>query len=526
MDAVLDLLVVPVVGGVPLLALLVLAVPLTAVLSRHPLRLVGLGGAMVYSLDSAVLALLLWTTGLALGSLDVATAGTGPSGLASLAVVGAVAWVPWIVGYVAAEAPYAARRRVVRAYNIGLSALAGLVFVATALAVRLGVALVLTGGAAPTEVGVWDLAAVVAGSAGYVGVDLVLSALFIARVEHCRFRAVLADPAGLVAAGTALAVNATAVLAALLLALAPYALLLLAPVAVALVLATRTSTTALSEHARAQALYRGAEGCQNATTREAVVEAVLAATSDASAAPAELRDTSPAQDQVGAAIDDEHGRRWLVTGPRANRQPFDSDDRAAVATLAALAAQSLARVGAMDRIRLVAERDALTGVLNRGAFLDLVSRTATGRSAVLFCDVDHFKSVNDTFGHRVGDEVLVQVSTTLREVVGDQGVVGRLGGDEFVVLLPETDPTGAYVLAEKIRLGVESMALGLPDTSVVPSLSIGVVSYPDDGTTADELMISADGAMYASKRGGKNRVTGVQMRVDGPRPGAGVASPP
>jgi diguanylate cyclase (GGDEF)-like protein len=69
------------------------------------------------------------------------------------------------------------------------------------------------------------------------------------------------------------------------------------------------------------------------------------------------------------------------------------------------------------------------------------------------------------------------------------------------------------------------MPVELPDTSVAPSLSIGVVSYPDDGSTADELMISADGAMYASKRGGKNRVTGVQLRVDGPRPGAGVASP-
>ena len=75
----------------------------------------------------------------------------------------------------------------------------------------------------------------------------------------------------------------------------------------------------------------------------------------------------------------------------------------------------------------------------------------------------------------------------------------RYGGDEFVVLLPETDPTGAYVVAEKIRIGVEAMPVDLPDASVAPSLSIGVVSYPDDGSTADELMISADGAMYAQQ---------------------------
>ena len=80
----------------------------------------------------------------------------------------------------------------------------------------------------------------------------------------------------------------------------------------------------------------------------------------------------------------------------------------------------------------------------------------------------------------------------------------RYGGDEFVVLLPETDPTGAYVLAEKIRLGVNAMPIELPDNAPRPS-SIGVVAYPDDGRTADELIISADGAMYASKRGGKDR---------------------
>ena len=80
-----------------------------------------------------------------------------------------------------------------------------------------------------------------------------------------------------------------------------------------------------------------------------------------------------------------------------------------------------------------------------------------------------------------------------------------------MVLLPETDPTGAYVLAEKIRLGVNAMPIELPGSAPRPSLSIGVVAYPDDGRTADELIISADGAMYASKRAGKDRVTGVPV---------------
>jgi predicted signal transduction protein with EAL and GGDEF domain len=80
----------------------------------------------------------------------------------------------------------------------------------------------------------------------------------------------------------------------------------------------------------------------------------------------------------------------------------------------------------------------------------------------------------------------------------------RLGGDEFVALLPETDPTGGWVLAEKIRLTVSEQ--GMPGIDPQPTVSVGVVSYPADGRSADALLVSADRAMYASKRGGKNRV--------------------
>ena len=77
-----------------------------------------------------------------------------------------------------------------------------------------------------------------------------------------------------------------------------------------------------------------------------------------------------------------------------------------------------------------------------------------------------------------------------------------------MVLLPETEPTGAYVLAEKIRLGVEELGVGGAGFNIQTSMSIGAVAYPDDGLTADDLLISADRAMYVSKRQGKNRVVG------------------
>jgi diguanylate cyclase (GGDEF)-like protein len=172
--------------------------------------------------------------------------------------------------------------------------------------------------------------------------------------------------------------------------------------------------------------------------------------------------------------------------------------------------------------------DPLTELFNRGFFFAALEReiARSARSGRGFCllmmDLDELKAVNDRLGHFHGDRVLRAVGGIVSEGVRRIDTAARYGGDEFVVLLPETDPTGAYVVAEKIRLGVQDLELGLADAAVRPSLSIGVVSYPDDGNTADELMISADGAMYRSKRAGKNRVTGVDVPADSPS----VASTP
>jgi diguanylate cyclase (GGDEF)-like protein len=164
--------------------------------------------------------------------------------------------------------------------------------------------------------------------------------------------------------------------------------------------------------------------------------------------------------------------------------------------------------------------DPLTGLFNRTFFFAAIEReiTRSARSGRGFCllmmDLDELKAVNDRFGHFHGDRVLHGVGEVIMSGVRKLDTAARYGGDEFVVLLPETDPTGAFVLAEKIRLGVRAMQLGLPPGSPQPSLSVGVVSFPDDGRTTDELMISADGAMYASKRAGKDRVTGIPVSVE------------
>jgi diguanylate cyclase (GGDEF)-like protein len=161
--------------------------------------------------------------------------------------------------------------------------------------------------------------------------------------------------------------------------------------------------------------------------------------------------------------------------------------------------------------------DPLTSLFNRGFFFAALEReiARSARSGRGFCllmmDLDELKSINDRLGHFHGDRVLAAVGQVVSDGVRRIDTAARYGGDEFVVLLPETDPTGAFVLAEKIRIGVNELGLDLPEETVRPSLSVGVVSYPDDGGTADELMISADRAMYTSKRAGKNRVTGVNV---------------
>jgi len=170
---------------------------------------------------------------------------------------------------------------------------------------------------------------------------------------------------------------------------------------------------------------------------------------------------------------------------------------------------------ARDKAIRLSTIDPLTGLYNRAFFFAAIEReiARSARSGRGFCllmmDLDGLKEINDRLGHFHGDRVLRAVSEVIDSGVRRIDTAARYGGDEFVVLLPETDPTGAFVLAEKIRLGVRAMPIELPLGGPRPSLSVGVVAYPGDGRTVDELMISADGAMYASKRAGKDRVTGV-----------------
>jgi diguanylate cyclase (GGDEF)-like protein len=158
--------------------------------------------------------------------------------------------------------------------------------------------------------------------------------------------------------------------------------------------------------------------------------------------------------------------------------------------------------------------DPLTTLFNRsqlaGTLEQEVSRTR--RSDRGFCllmiDLDGLKTINDTLGHHRGDEVLRAVGGVIRGSIRNVDTAYRFGGDEFLVLLPETDIAGAFVVAEKIRSGAEEVGLSVAGNGTDTSVSIGLVSHPEDGLSADELMIAADRAMYQAKSLGKNQISG------------------
>jgi diguanylate cyclase (GGDEF)-like protein len=156
----------------------------------------------------------------------------------------------------------------------------------------------------------------------------------------------------------------------------------------------------------------------------------------------------------------------------------------------------------------------LTGLANRRRFMQLAEhelsrkRRYGGELAVFMMDLDHFKVVNDTYGHQTGDLVLQKVGEICREVLRDLDCVGRLGGEEFAVLLPRTDVEHAMAVAERLRDAMEHASVAASHGETVRfTISIGVATLRDETTSLDTLLNQADRALYQAKHCGRNRVT-------------------
>ena len=174
------------------------------------------------------------------------------------------------------------------------------------------------------------------------------------------------------------------------------------------------------------------------------------------------------------------------------------------------AAPVLANLRNLAIAEIRAATDALTGLPNNRAVQGTIkrmvaqaSRSVSPLSAALL-DLDHFKRINDAYGHSRGDEVLAAVATVLRSSLRESDFVGRYGGEEFLLLLPDTGRDQAVVVAEKVRVAVAS--LGLSEISQPVTASLGVATVPDDAADADTLIRAADRALYAAKGNGRNRV--------------------
>ena len=164
----------------------------------------------------------------------------------------------------------------------------------------------------------------------------------------------------------------------------------------------------------------------------------------------------------------------------------------------------------MARLARLSQADPLTGALNRRGLDETFPEVATATSALLrvsvvLADIDHFKQVNDTHGHAVGDLVLKHVTTLLGGVVRVGDAVVRYGGEEILLLLPQVDRTRAEVIAERARLVVRMDPLRVAGTTVPVTLSLGVAERRE-GEGRDALIARADAALYRAKNGGRDRV--------------------
>ncbi|MGB9690682.1 MAG: diguanylate cyclase [Candidatus Sumerlaeaceae bacterium] len=165
-------------------------------------------------------------------------------------------------------------------------------------------------------------------------------------------------------------------------------------------------------------------------------------------------------------------------------------------------------------------RDPLTGLFNHGTVLKALDneyqRASRSKSPLscLMLDIDHFKALNDTYGHRFGDWVLKELAVLLRNQVRATDIVGRYGGEEFLFVLPATDEEGALRLAEKIRLAVEERSFRRGDFQVLVTVSIGLASTSAEmGRGAEHLLQLSDRALYFAKENGRNRVASAHAHL-------------
>jgi len=201
----------------------------------------------------------------------------------------------------------------------------------------------------------------------------------------------------------------------------------------------------------------------------------------------------------------------LTLYDRADGEPFDEADLATLRTFTSQATVAVDNVVLHEEARRLSITDGLTGLWNYRYFTMTIGKEIERAArfsrplALLLLDLDHFKLVNDVYGHQRGDAVLVELAGRVRAQVRDVDTVARYGGEEFVVILPETDEEGAVQAAERIRSAVKRRPFGEPgEAPLEVTVSVGVAVFPTHGAGSSSLLRRADEALYTAKRSGRD----------------------
>jgi diguanylate cyclase (GGDEF)-like protein len=212
----------------------------------------------------------------------------------------------------------------------------------------------------------------------------------------------------------------------------------------------------------------------------------------------------------------------VLTGRRGT---FDASALRVLGILANQGAAALLAHRMMEREKEQAVRDGLTDLYNRREFNKLLQKAVAnadrqgGGFALLLFDIDHFKKLNDTYGHPAGDAAIRNTAQVLERHLRQGDHAARYGGEEFAAILPGADEGGALHLAERVRAAIESSRVVFDGARLGVTVSLGVAVWPADGKDQEALLAAADRALYAAKQAGRNRVVAAStLPATGPQP--------
>ena len=468
-----------------------LSIPIVMLVSAFPLVLLRPGGDVEIGFDAAVL--------VALGVL----------------LPHSQALVLWSIAGILSQV-VSSKRLWARMFNAGLVILVGGLALAT---------MTVVGGLGHTSAR--EFVAVLAGAAIYFTADWLITGLSLALESGERWHRLLFDRDLPVSMVWFLGISCIGYLAVLLPRSLPlWTLSLLTVPTIAMLVAARAVRRASEHQVRLSALFDAAKSAQGAESPGALLDSLTGhARRVLRSTHAAIRAVPPSDEEIGIRIGADDGR-WLVCAPR-SAQPYDRADRRALAALATIVEESLVRMRMATEMTTLATSDPLTGLANRTVFRQRIATALEQRRpdkhvAVLFCDLDDFKPVNDRFGHEGGDAVLLTMANRLSHCVREGDTVARLGGDEFALLLANLDePKEAVRVAERvvaaaaepIHLAGRALPIGVSvgvAVDVAPSKTTKQPNRPKPVTpesiasAASTLLGNADLAMYQAKAKGKS----------------------